>query len=103
VPYLYAFSLREKLGKMPFGELYHGFRGICQDYADMYKVNSDAAAIQMVRLTALKKRVANKQPCPCGSNRRLGRCYNATVNQLRRQLGRSWFAKEYRWLMANAR
>ncbi len=72
VPYLYGFSLREKYGKLPFGELSHGFRGICQDYADIFRVKSESAAMEMVRLTSLKKRVANKHLCPCGSTRRTG-------------------------------
>jgi SEC-C motif len=57
--------------------------------------------MEMVPLTTLKKRVANKHLCPCGSNRRLGKCHNLTVNRLRKQLGRSWFRKEYRWLTEN--
>jgi hypothetical protein len=103
VPYLYGFSLHAKNGKLPFGELYHGFRGICQDYADIYGIKCESAAMEMVRLTSLKKRVANKHPCPCGSNRRLGRCHNLIINRLRHQLGRSWFRKEYQWLAENAR
>ena len=102
LPYLYGFSHHEKHGNIPFGELSHGFRGICQDYADIFRVESETAAMEMVRLASLKKRVANKHPCPCGSNRRLGKCHNLKVNRLRKQLGRSWFRKEYRWLTENA-
>ena len=47
----------------------HGFRGICQDYADIFRVRSESAAMEMVRLASLKKRIANKHPCPCGGDR----------------------------------
>ena len=103
VPYLYGFSLHAKNGKLPFGELYHGFRGICQDYADIYVINSGCAAMEMVRLTSLRKRVANKHPCPCRSNLRLSKCHNLIINRLRYQLGRSWLRTEYQWLVENAR
>ena len=46
-------------------------------------------------LTGMKKRVANKHPCPCGSGRRLGRCHCRRVNHLRRTIGRTWFQAEY--------
>ena len=46
---------------------------------------------EFVRLTAMRKRHANKQACPCGSGRRLGRCHHRRINTLREQLGRRWF------------
>ena len=43
-----------------------------------------------------KRRRANKQPCPCGSGRRLGRCHNRRVNALRKRVGRAVLASEMR-------
>jgi hypothetical protein len=54
-------------------------------------VNGRADLGEFVRLAALRRREANKHPCPCGSGRRLGRCHNRRVNHLRGRLGRSWF------------
>lgn len=98
IPYLYGFVYQARHGKMPFGELSHGMKGIRQDYVGLFGVDSESAAIEMVYLTSLKKRAANKRPCPCGSGKRLGKCHNRKVNHLRSQLGRKWFAAEYRWL-----
>lgn len=98
IPYLYGFSFREKHGELPFGELDHGITGIRHDFAELFGVNSQEAAVRMVELAGMKKRDANKRPCPCGSGRRLGKCHNLRVNALRKQLGRTWFHEHYRWL-----
>jgi hypothetical protein len=98
IPFLYGFSYREKHGRLPFGELDHGMKGIRKDFATLFGVKDEKAAEQMVRLAGTKKRDANKHPCPCGSGRRLGKCHNRRVNTLRKQLGRTWFREQYRWL-----
>lgn len=98
VPYLYGFSFREKHGTMPFGERAYGLSGVRRDFAHLFGVKTEAAAIEMVRLASLKKRIANKCPCPCGSKSRLGKCHNRKVNECRKLLGRPWFRGQYRWL-----
>jgi hypothetical protein len=98
IPYLYGFSFREKHGELPFGELDHGMKGIRHDFAELFGVTSHDAATRMVELAGMKERNANKRPCPCGSGRRLGKCHNRRVNTLRKQLGRTWFREQYRWL-----
>ena len=96
VPYLYGHAYFEKHGVMPFSELRHGESGVLQDLALLYGASSDTAVADFVRLTALSKRVANKARCPCGSGRRLGRCHNRRLNDLRRRLGRGWFRMLFR-------
>lgn len=98
IPYLYGFSYFQKYGALPFGELVHGLKGIRQDYCNLFEISSENAAKEMVRLASMKKRCANKCPCPCKSGRRVGKCHNRRINQLRRQLGRSWFRVDYQQL-----
>ena len=98
IPYLYGFSYREKHGRLPFGELDHGMKGVRKDFAELFGIKDEKAADQMVLLAGMKKRDANKQQCPCGSGRRLGKCHNRRVNPLRKQLGHTWFREQYRWL-----
>lgn len=100
IPYLFQFSFFERHGRMPFGELKHGVLGLLDYFAELYRVQSRKAGKDLVLLTSLKRRRANKAPCPCGSGRRLGRCHNKRVNDLRRKLGRKWFAEEYKALGA---
>jgi hypothetical protein len=91
VPYLYGHSYYEKYRTMPFGELEHGATGIRSDFASLFGVGDPGAVAEFVRLTSMRRRQANKQRCPCGSRRRLGRCHNRRVNDLRKRLGRRWF------------
>lgn len=91
VPYLYGHAYFEKYRTMPFGELQHGAAGIRDDFASLLGVGDISAVPEFIRLTSMRRRQANKQRCPCGSLRRLGRCHNRRVNGLRRRLGRKWF------------
>ncbi|MBN2511874.1 MAG: hypothetical protein JXB18_02940 [Sedimentisphaerales bacterium] len=98
VPYLYGFAFREKHRFLPFGELKHGKQGLRQDFAEIFSVKDERVAMQMVRLAGMRKRIANKLQCPCGSRRRLGRCHNRRVNGVRTQLGRTWCRAQYQWI-----
>jgi hypothetical protein len=98
IPYLFGYSHFAKFGVLPFGELEHGVDGIRQHFAALFRVSDREAATEFVRLTALKRRRANKAPCPCASGRRLGRCHHLQVNRLRDRLGRGWFSEQYRRL-----
>lgn len=101
VPYLYGYSYFEKHGALPFGELKHGAAGIRQDFANIFGINQEDIVDRYIRLASMGKRHANKQPCPCGSHRRLGRCHHRRVNSLRSRLGRQWFRGWYATLSQN--
>lgn len=72
VPYLYGYSIVESGGVLPFGELSHGARGLRDDLASMIGMDDDRVLLGFVRLLAMKKRRANKLPCPCGTWYALG-------------------------------
>jgi hypothetical protein len=97
VPYLYGHSYFEKYRTIPFGELDHQ-AGIIQDFASILGIE-DNAVREFVWLATMRKRQANKHPCPCGSRRRLGCCHHRRINRLRDQLGRGWFRTSYRMLI----
>ena len=101
VPYLYGFSYFEKHKELPFGELEHGKEGLIKDYTRLFGVESPEAVPRLIDLAAMKRRVANKQLCPCGSGKRLGKCHNRQVNALRSKLGRKWFNEEVRRIEQN--
>jgi hypothetical protein len=99
IPYLYGYSHFLKTGKMPFGELDHGELGSLQDLASLLGMEM-GPAIPYCVLATVKRRRANKQPCPCGSGRRLGRCHNRKVNILRDRVGRLVLVKEMQTIAA---
>lgn len=99
IPYLYGYSHFLKTGKMPFGELDHGELGSLQDLASLLCMEM-GPAIPYCVLATMKRRRANKQPCPCGSGHRLGRCHNRKVNMLRDRVGRLVLMKEMQTIAA---
>ena len=95
IPYLYGHSYYVQYGSMPFGEYAHGDQGIRDSLGYLFHAPAVVGVEEFLRLASLKKRSANKLPCPCQSGRRLGRCHNRVVNRLRLRLRRSWFREEY--------
>lgn len=98
VPYLYAISLKLKNGgPLVFGELAHGGKGMLQDYARLFSLPDAEKARKALALLAVRKRIANKHPCPCGCGLRLGRCpFHFRLLRFRRLTSRSWFRSQLR-------
>lgn len=88
VPYLYGHAFHARFGRMPYGELAHGAAGLADDVRRQFRLPSRTCAEEFLRLAGLKRRHANKRPCPCRSGRRVGRCHGAAVHVARRRLGR---------------
>lgn len=99
IPYLYGHTYKERHGQMPFGELAHGADGILQDCMTMFGVGDQRTARQLFLLLGIRKRLANRRPCPCGSGQRLGRCHNRVLNRFRKLQSRSWFRRQYQRLV----
>jgi hypothetical protein len=93
VPYLYAISYKLQFGAdLPFNELQHGTPGELSDYADLFGLKEPEQARAALRLLTMKKRDANKYPCPCGCGRRLGKCsFNDKIRKFRNLADRNWF------------
>ncbi len=93
IPYLYAVSFKLKNGgKFILGELDHGNKGIFEDYCDLFGLSGHNQVIQVIELLSVKKRVANKRPCPCGCGKRLGACpFHKKLNELRKMAPVAWF------------
>jgi hypothetical protein len=91
IPYLYRYSHLKTCGEPPFDDLAHGVDGIKEDLRLLLGRGDVADVLACVRLLGMKKRVANKEPCPCRSGSRVGRCHHRSLNVLRKRLGRHWF------------
>jgi hypothetical protein len=92
VPLLYAAVLDDFV----FGELEHGYRGILEDYKEIFSVSTSTQVLGILFCLSRKKRFANKQLCPCGCGHRLGKCkIHNTINNIRRLSFRNSFKIEY--------
>lgn len=89
VPYLYRHRYIQAFEQAPWGELEHHSPGLLQYYERVLGTADARACIEFLRLGALRKRVANKRPCPCGSGVRLGRCHHLRLNRLRDECRRA--------------
>ena len=98
LPYFYGFLRNQQDGQMPFDELEHGARGLLDDYRRLLGAPSDQACIRMLEILSLRKRVANKLPCPCGSDKRVGQCHHHRLNAIRQVAPLSWFREAARGL-----
>jgi hypothetical protein len=93
IPYLYAIAHKIATGgELVFGELAHGRTGELADYVELLQLKSAREARLAISYLGMKKRRANKQPCPCSCGHRLGACrFNARLCEFRSLAPRSWF------------
>lgn len=88
VPFLYWISSKQ----FSVGELDHGGPGLEDDYMSLFGLTDRTQVVPALKLLGMKKRVANKKPCPCDCGFRLGRCNKRfTLNQYRNLSPRWWF------------
>ncbi len=93
VPFLYAVSYKlQNDVEFPFGELSHGEAGIIEDYMEMFGLKSKSEVQYALELLGTRRRIANKQHCPCNCGQRLGKCrLHWALNRFRYLISRSWF------------
>lgn len=101
IPYLYNWRHYDQHGALPLGHLDHGGQGLVADYEQLFQVEGEDACISALYLLGLRKRIANKLPCHCGSGQRLGRCHNRVLNPLRKVAHRREFWEQLRLLRSH--
>jgi len=93
-PFLYSVSHKILFGSFPYGDLSHGEEGLIEDYQEIFRVQDKASVLLALRALSMRKRVANKLPCPCNCGSRLGKCdYRFLINQWRKLDRRRWFKR----------
>jgi hypothetical protein len=100
VPFLYAQSLRQRgVAHFPFGELAHGPQGLIDDYRMIFAVEDARVLMRLLELLSMKRRRANKLPCPCGCGRRFAGCrLHVTAHRARATLSRWDIIRAYKQL-----
>lgn len=96
IPFLYAMSHSLASGSpLPFGELAHGTAGVLEDYREMLGLKSTRRVPDAIKLLGMKKRLANKLPCPCECGQRVGICrFNSVLHHYRLMASRPWYREE---------
>ncbi|WP_336432396.1 hypothetical protein [Providencia huashanensis] len=85
-------SHRVEFGNFPYGELEHGEKGLIDDYSQLFNVKGKISVLRALKALGLRKRDANKLPCPCSCGDRLGLCDSRFVlNEFRQVERRRWF------------
>ena len=104
-PYLYAITLNKRVGgKLVFGELDHGDKGILQDYSEIFNLHTLKQIKDALVLLSIKKRVANKKHCPCGCGFRYGKCnYRLHLEKFRHIANQEWFQNQANSIGRNLR
>jgi hypothetical protein len=82
IPYLYSYCYKQEYGEMPFGELSHGPAGILEYYCEIFKVDSNETALDLIKIIVGEYR--GHHMCPCGSGLRLRNCHGTLVRNLKK-------------------
>lgn len=93
VPFLYAATWQQQGGTgYPFEDLAHGGAGLLEDYECILGLMGSEAVAGALKALTKRPREANKLPCPCGCQCRLGRCvYRHTLATLKHGTTRKFF------------
>jgi len=92
VPFLYAIAHRQQHGgDLVFGELAHWVPGLADDYGKILNLRDGGKILAALKCVLMKKRIANKRPCPCGCQRRLGKCrLRFRIHTFRKLIPKMW-------------
>ncbi len=81
IPYLYSYSYKCKYGKLPFGELSHGGKGLLEFYQNLFDIKDPRRVQRFLEILSLGN-YQDRTRCPCGSGRRLRICHGLLIDKL---------------------
>lgn len=77
-PYLFAHAYFLEYGKMPFGELSHGTKGVIEYYNSLFEVD-DYEMVMNVLHFLCKYGFRGHHKCCCGSKKKFRNCHGKTI------------------------
>lgn len=88
IPYLYRYAHIERFKKDPWPDIKHSVSDLIDDYARLLGASTHQMCLGYLELLGMKRRIANKKACPCGSGVRVARCrqHHRRLNVLRKRL-----------------
>ena len=100
VPYLASWSHLRDHGRLPFGELAHGPRGLLEYFGEVFGTNRISTLGLLAHLVDGSPEGVRR--CPCGSGRRFEGCHANILRQMQRHLY-PMFEQELKEMIAHAR
>lgn len=94
IPYLYSYSYKCKFGKLPFGELSHGGKGLLEFYQNLFDIKDPRRVQRFLQILSLGKYLDHTR-CSCGSGRRLRICHGSLIDKLLKLQEASEFNTEW--------
>ncbi len=94
IPFLYAFSFKEKHGHRPFGELSHGEKGVAEYYTEFFGTSSDLVVLELLKII-VEDSYRGHLPCPCNSGKRLRNCHGKQIREMKEQQNREQFFSDF--------
>jgi len=94
IPYLHQHSYYEKYGKMPFGELSHGAKGIVEYYGEYFNTSNPIITLLLLKIIA-EDNYRGHSICPCGSGKKIRICHGEKLLALKKLKPNSFFVREY--------
>lgn len=74
IPFLYSYCYWNKYSKMPYGEMYHGAKGLAEYYLDLFETQNPAHTFRTV-IRCLRNGYNAHIPCACGSGKKTLKCH----------------------------
>lgn len=94
IPFLFSFCYFQQYGRMPFGELPHGGKGILEYYTQLFNVRADISTIELLNILA-ENNYKGHHDCPCGSGKRVRNCHGELLRQIKSYQSQTEFLYDY--------
>jgi len=94
VEYLYGYAYYEKYGKLPFGELSHGSKGIREYYQEIFNTNDVMVVLSILKPMA-EGNYRGHLPCPCGSGKISRKCHGTIILDLVKNQPKERFIRDF--------
>lgn len=94
IPYFFSYIHWKKSGKLPYGELSHGAKGIVEFYRELFVVETDQQILPLLRVLA-DNDYRGHVLCPCNSGLIMRTCHGATLLDIKSLQSPLEFMKEY--------
>lgn len=81
IPFLFSFCYFQQYGRMPYGELPHGAKGLLEYYTQFFNVSSDVTTIGLLKILA-ENNYKGHHDCPCCSRKRIRDCHGGLLRKI---------------------